>query len=181
MSARIIERNHSTAPGHPGRSFILIAAIIILLSGCSAAALSPPSPVSVADILQMSQEGVPPKTIIDRIRASGTVYRLSASELADLRLKGVVNQVIDYMQNTYLEAVRKNQQLQDENFWHLYDDGYYYGGYPFGWPDGWYPIFPYDEPYAAPIERPMEQPMESSPSEASSDLSAGGDSQDQGD
>jgi len=47
------------------------------------------------------------------------------------------------MQQTYLEAVRRNQQLNDQRYWTPYGDGYLYGGYPFGWNSGWYPNEPY--------------------------------------
>jgi hypothetical protein len=82
----------------------------------------------------MSRAGVPSHEIIEKIRASGTVYRLKASQLAELREKGVPDAVIDYMQQSYLCAVRRDQRFEDWDRWSLYDDGYWYSGYPFGWP-----------------------------------------------
>ena len=81
----------------------------------------------------MSKAGTPPQDIIKIMKDSGTVYRLSASQLADLRQQGVPDPVIDYMQQTYLEAVRRNQALRDLSYWHWGPGGYYYGGGPYGW------------------------------------------------
>lgn len=119
--------------------WLYVGLLAIGLSACSGINFNPPPPVTVSEIVAMSRAGEPDKAIIERIRDSGTVYRLSASQLADLRQRGVSNQVIDYMQQTYLRSVRDNQRLQDETNWTPFDDGYIYGGYPFGWDDGWYP------------------------------------------
>ncbi len=67
----------------------------------------------------MSKAGVSPDEIIRQIAESGTVYRLSASQLADLRQAGVSNQVINYMQQTYLDAVRRDQRREDMRYWTL--------------------------------------------------------------
>jgi hypothetical protein len=72
------------------------------------------------------------------MRESGTVYRLKASELAKLKEEGFPDAVIDYMQQTYLDAVRRNQALEDWSHWTVGPDQYWYGGGPFGWSDGWY-------------------------------------------
>jgi len=112
----------------------------------------PPQPVSVAEIVQMSKNGTPALSIIETIRRSGTVYRLSASQLADLRTQGVADKVLNYMQHTYLQSVRRNQRLNDEQYWTPDDDGYSYGGYPYGWDDGWYPDEPYDLPDGEPSD-----------------------------
>jgi hypothetical protein len=97
-----------------------------------------PKPVTVAEVLQMTKEGAPAKDIIKKMRESGTVYRLSASELARLHEQGVADEVLNYMQRTYLNAVRREQRLRDWDYWSLGPDGYWYGGWPFGWPYGWW-------------------------------------------
>ncbi len=88
--------------------------------------------VPVEEILQMSKDKVPTDQIIKKIAESGTIYRLSASQLADLREAGVPNEVINYMQQTYLDAVRRNQARQDLRYWSP-SGGYWYGGVPYGW------------------------------------------------
>jgi hypothetical protein len=95
-----------------------------------------PEPVTVAQVVAMSRAGQPADAIVAKMRESGTVYRLSASQLAGLRDQGVPDTVIDYMQGTYLSAVRQRQELEGWDSW-TGVDGYWYGGAPYGWPDDW--------------------------------------------
>ena len=60
----------------------------------------PKPPVTVPQIVLMSKEGVPADEIIEKMRESGTVYILQASQLAQLKEQGVPDAVIDYMQQT---------------------------------------------------------------------------------
>ena len=73
----------------------------------------------------MSQDGVPPSEIIQRMREAGMVYRLSGSELARLKAQGVPDEVLDYMQSTYLEDARR-QAYRDYG---PYVGGFYWGPY----------------------------------------------------
>lgn len=57
-------------------------------------------PLLLADIKALAAAGVSDEVIISQIRASRTVYRLSATEIIDLHDAGVSNQVIDFMVNT---------------------------------------------------------------------------------
>jgi hypothetical protein len=86
----------------------------------------------------MSQAGVPVETILQQMRDSGTTYRLTASQLVQLHEEGVPDAVLDYMQETYLEAVRRDQALEDWRYWARAADGYWYGGRPYGWPRVWW-------------------------------------------
>jgi hypothetical protein len=63
-------------------------------------------PVLASEVVRMSEEGMPPETIVKKMRDSKTVYRLSGSQLAQLHDQGVDDQVINSMQQTYLDAVR---------------------------------------------------------------------------
>jgi len=152
-----IRSTHGTAWG--GR-IILALFIATGVLACSGMNFNSPPHVTVAEIIAMSKSGEPDAVIIDKIRNSGTVYRLSASQLADLLKQGVSDAVINYMQQTYLEAIRRNQQLNDQSYWTLYGDGYLYGGYPFGWHNDWYPSEPYIpyQPSEAQPDRPRDQP-----------------------
>jgi hypothetical protein len=89
-------------------------------------------PVTVPQIILMSREGVPAEDIIQKMKESGTVYRLKADQLAQLKEEGVPDAVIDYMQQTYIDAVRRDQSLEDWDNWTLADDGFWYGG-PWWW------------------------------------------------
>ena len=115
-----------------GRGLLGIV-LAIGLTACSSEPTRTEQSLPISSIVQESKAGVPAKSIIRQIAQSGTVYRLSASQLADLRDEGVPNAVINYMQKTYIAAVRRNQSLIDRNQW-FYGDGYWNGGYPYGWP-----------------------------------------------
>jgi hypothetical protein len=63
----------------------------------------------------MTHEAIPPDAIIQRMHNAKTVYRLDATELARLHDVGVADPVINYMQQTYLEAIRREQTRIDAN------------------------------------------------------------------
>jgi len=118
------------------RTALLIGtSLALMLPGCSLldrrASTSPP--VTVPAVIQMSQAGVPAETIIAKIREAGTAYRLTASQIANLHEQGVSDAVLDYMQQTYLDAVRQDQALEDWQRWAWEGDGYWYRGWPNGW------------------------------------------------
>jgi len=113
------------------RSLVLVVGLL-LLTGCATTGTNQFKTVTVEEILQMSKDRVPTDQIIRKIAESGTVYRLSASQLADLRQAGVPDEVINYMQQTYLDAVRRDQARQDLRYWSP-SGRYWYGGVPYGW------------------------------------------------
>jgi hypothetical protein len=113
---------------------LILLICMTLLGGCATFGVEQSTPpVTVSEVIQMSKAGVPADTILDKMRESQTVYRLTASQLAQLRDQGVANQVIDYMQQTYLYAVRNDQSLEDWDDWTLGADGFWYGGPYYGW------------------------------------------------
>ena len=105
---------------------VLAGALILLSAGCATTPQKPPP--SVEDIVQMSEQGVPPEQIVQRIRESRAVYRLPASELAKLKSRGVPDAVLDYMQQTYLDDERRRAYYQAGPYWGLY--GYWWGPPP---------------------------------------------------
>jgi hypothetical protein len=124
----------------------IAAGLSCFCAGCMTCTPPRPKPVTVAQIVDMSKSGVLPDQIISKIRASGTVYRLKASQLIELSQKGVSDAVIDYMQETYLDAIKRDAAYKSWRYWAMYGD-YWYGGAPFGWP--------YDTTYTI-RERPPE-------------------------
>ena len=85
-----------------------------LLSGCAALGFDQSKqPVTVSEVVQMSQENTPAETIVDKMRDSRAVYRLNAAQLVQLHHQGVADLVLNYMQETYLNAVRREQDLAD--------------------------------------------------------------------
>ena len=99
-----------------------------VFAGCTFPLSKPRQPVTVPQILEMSEAGVPPDTIVQKMRDSGTVYRLQASQLAKLKERGMPDAVLNYMQQTYLDAVRTDQSRADFNNWAMIGDGDVYGG-----------------------------------------------------
>jgi len=57
-------------------------------------------PLAVADVKALAQAKVSDNLIISQIRASHTVYHLSAADIIDLRNSGVSEIVLDFMINT---------------------------------------------------------------------------------
>lgn len=116
------------------RYLFLMGVSLILLQGCAVYSPTRYPPVTVADIVQMSKNKVPPDQIISAIRKSQTVYNLKADQLAKLSDEGVSDLVINYMEKTHMDAIAQNQRLEDSYYWWPGWDGYLYGGPAFGWP-----------------------------------------------
>ena len=109
-------------------TFFICVLSLSVLAGCAFSASTPRVPVTVSQILEMSKTGVPPGTIVQKMRDSDTVYRLDASQLAQLQEQGVPDAVLNYMQQTYLDAVRADQSRADLNDWAMFGDGDMDGG-----------------------------------------------------
>jgi len=93
-----------------------------------------PDPPALGEIVALAREGVAAQDIVKRMEESHAVYRLSASRLARLRELGVPDEVIDYMNDAHLEAVRREEARRQV------DRDLFYGG----------PDFPYyRHPYGA--------------------------------
>ena len=82
--------------------------------------------------MQWSKENMPAEQIIQRMEASRAVYRLPASELAELRSRGVPDKVIDYMQQTYIAAERWDEYQRTRDQYFFYGWPGYPGFYPYG-------------------------------------------------
>lgn len=57
---------------------------------------------SLDDIVSMTQNGVPPEQIVEQIRTSGAVYRLTSNDMIELNRQGVNSRVILAMQDSAL-------------------------------------------------------------------------------
>lgn len=105
------------------KSIILTSAVAVL-TGCAAFKERPPIPQE--GIIAMVKAGTAPGDVIQKLRASGTVYELTATELVELSKKGVPDSVLNYMQSTQIQAVRQEEARR--NF-------YYPSPYPYYWYD----------------------------------------------
>jgi len=99
---------------------VILAGIILTAGGCAGKILTVP------EIVTMSDEGMSDNAICGKIEESGTIYRMKGSQLADLSERGVSDGVIDCMEQTYIEAVRQDQALEDWDNWSMGDDGWWY-------------------------------------------------------
>jgi hypothetical protein len=62
------------------------------------------------------------------------------------------------MQETYFDAVRRNQALEDWSYWQMHNDNYWYGGIPYGWIyDGETLVVPYDREYPRRAEPSIDE------------------------
>jgi hypothetical protein len=92
-------------------------------------------PVTVVEVVYLSQHGVAPEKIVAKIQRSGIVYLLSEEQLKSIRAKGVTPVVIDYMRQTLVEAEEQYPKLKDDkdlSCFYLGPDGFWYGGGPWG-------------------------------------------------
>ena len=112
MLSQLIERLKKTWRHRISVSMVLAGSA--LLSGCAALGVDQSEqPVMVSEVIRMSKENVPAETIVNKMRDSRAVYRLNAAQLAQLHDQGVADVVLNYMQETYLNAVRREQDLAD--------------------------------------------------------------------
>jgi hypothetical protein len=112
MLSQLIERLKKTWRRQMSVSMLLTGSA--LLSGCAALGVDQSNqPVMVSEVIRMSKENVPAETIVNKMRDSRAVYRLNAAQLAQLHDQGVADLVLNYMQETYLNAVRREQDLAD--------------------------------------------------------------------
>ena len=97
-----------------GQGFALILlSSVIQFGGCATLTFKQPEPVTIGQVIEMSKQGVPAGTIVEKMRGSQSAYRLTAAQLAELHDLGIADHVLDYMQQTYIEAERREQSNED--------------------------------------------------------------------
>ncbi len=99
------------------RAFAVFAAGVALTVMAGCASNRPPAP-SLDEIVQMSSENVADDQIISQMQQSRAVYQLTASDIVDLRQKGVSTSVLDYMHEAYISHVRRQERMMyGDPFW----------------------------------------------------------------
>src|SRR5262245_61162946 len=104
---------------------LTLLSCVVLFGGCATLGFKQPEPVTVGQVIQMTKEGVPADKIVSKMRDSETVYRLSATQLAELHDEGIADQVLNYMQQTYIEAERRQQGREDWGEWDAWESGFW--------------------------------------------------------
>jgi hypothetical protein len=104
---------------------LIILIGVTVLSGCATLGFKTPEPVTVGEVIQMSKDNVPPETIVKKMRDSESVYPLTAAQLAELHDMGVADRVLNYMQQTYIDAQRQQQNLDDRDSGYMWGPGFW--------------------------------------------------------
>ena len=124
MLSRVIGRIKK--PWQRRRSLSMALAGGALLNGCAAQGTdSVKVPLTISEVIQMSKENDPADTIGNRMLESKAVYRLNATGLVRLHDQGVSDPVLNYMQQTYLDAVRREQVQADWNTREMWRDHFW--------------------------------------------------------
>lgn len=124
MPSQMIKRLKNHWQGRISLSMVLVGSA--LLSGCAALGFDQSKQaVTVSEVIQMSKENAPAETIVDKMRYSGTVYRLNAAQLAQLHDQGVSDPVLDYMQQTLINNVRREQRQADWSTQEMWRDRFW--------------------------------------------------------
>jgi hypothetical protein len=84
-------------------SLIFVVACLAGSRACMAFALT--QPLAIAEAVKMSQSGTAPREVILRLRNSKTTYALRGSDFGKLKAVGVSNQVLDYLQQDFVNDV----------------------------------------------------------------------------
>lgn len=113
------------------RRLLLVAVMAAALLGAGCAGLQRRPPPTLEEIVQMSKEGMPAEQIIQRLRESRAVYRVSGSQLARLHDEGVPEAVLDYIQQAYIDDVRWRERMYyHDHLWMYGCIGCYYRPWP---------------------------------------------------
>ena len=97
---------------------LIVGLAFSALAGCASAPTRPPP--TIEQIVQMANSGRPAEDIVRELQDSRAVYALTASQIIKLHEQGVPQSVLDYMQNAYAEAIRRDARWQYEStlWWH---------------------------------------------------------------
>ena len=111
---------------------VLIATVLVVLSGCVTLSVPEREPVSLEQLVAMAKEGKDAASIIREIRESRTTYDVMASQYAKLSRDGVPDEVIDFMQRGQLKmAERQGRRDAYHDLW--------LSGYGWGYGSVWTP------------------------------------------
>jgi hypothetical protein len=89
---------------------LLIATCALLAAGCAAFEPGPP-PLTRADVVQLTRAGETPAAIVARLKSTGTVLWLTASDIVEMRQSGVSTEVLDHLQAAQLAEMRLRAQF----------------------------------------------------------------------
>jgi hypothetical protein len=85
----------------PGLLMALVG--ISACTGGTANLPNPREPFAIRDVVILSKSGTPPEQLIRRIQSSGTTYALRGSDFVKLKILGVPDPVLDYLQQSFVD------------------------------------------------------------------------------
>lgn len=91
-----------------------------------------PPPMSIQDVIDLSNAGVSDDVILSQIKATQTVFELTTNDIIQLKKAGVSGRVISQMISSANQQPAQRRRA-------YYADGAYYG-YPYYYGYPWYPF-----------------------------------------
>jgi hypothetical protein len=93
----------------------MLAMVILQVVGCSTSeyqSVPAYNRYSAEDIIAMARAGETSNQIIAKLQAANGFYPLRARDLVRLHDQGVPLEVLDYLQDTYVRGVRREERFQ---------------------------------------------------------------------
>lgn len=88
---------------------VCIVFVVAAMTGCATTAMRLYSNDEIVGMVKSGQGGL---QIVDTLRSGRAVYDKPASELIALHRAGVPDEVLDYMQQTQVDAIRSEERLR---------------------------------------------------------------------
>jgi hypothetical protein len=83
--------------------------VALMIGGCATTPAIPP--MTAADVVARSKQGVAPREIIAELQRTHTVLPLRASDYVALSNEGVQKEVLDYLQLVQIEEIRWRERM----------------------------------------------------------------------
>lgn len=110
----------------------LIPIALATLVGCGTT--SSRTAYTMTQVIQLSRAGVPPADLVAQLRETRTILPVTGSQYAQLKEQGVSDEVLDYMQKTYVAQVEADARWRARSTYYGYGYGYYPYGYGYRYP-----------------------------------------------
>jgi hypothetical protein len=107
---------------------ISLCASLLFLASCATVNREPErTPLSLAQIVDLSKSGKGAETIIAEIKGTKAIYDVQASQYAKMSRDGVPDAVLDFMQQGQLQMAERNGRREALNDTWLYGRGWGWG------------------------------------------------------
>jgi hypothetical protein len=98
------------------KAALWIASAIVALGGCATATEYPATPAynryTLEQVVEWSKAGESAERIIARLEAARALYPMTASDIVRLEKEGVPVPVLNYILDTYVMRVRREERFQ---------------------------------------------------------------------